>query len=87
MKLKKPKEAIGHKIRWCRWKDDEYFIPYEIISGYTKQMKGTKHDKNGSKEGVSYNIVRGITTGEIVDDYWYMLDYQEFKINNELFEI
>ncbi len=85
MILKDPKDAIGHKIRWCRWENNKSFF-VESIDTYYGKIRGILHDTKG-KNPYTYNLVKGITTGEIMTDRWYIINWNPYKLNDELFEI
>lgn len=88
MKLENPKDAEGYTIRWCRWDEDKSFIVTKVNNyGTSRQIKGTLLEKGEVHEYRSYNLVRGITTGEIIEDHWYMLDWNDYILDDELFEI
>jgi len=85
MKLNDPTKVVGHRIRWCRWPEHQYLV-VESISVSGRKMKGKYHDKNGTHHRV-FNMMNGITTGEIMTDHWYMINYNKFKLDDGLFEI
>ena len=88
MKLDNPQKAEGFMIRWCRWEKDHSFLVTKVNnSGTSRQIKGTLYDKHGTHEYRSYNLIKGITTGEIIEDHWYILDWSDYSLEDELFEI
>jgi hypothetical protein len=85
MKLNDPKKAVGHKIRWCKWSERQYLLVENVLVS-SRQIEGKFHDKNGIFQR-SFSMMSGITTGKIMTDHWYMINYNSFKLDDELFEI
>jgi hypothetical protein len=83
--FKHPAEAIGYNIQYHTW--EKPFFKLERVDMSKNKLYGVYVNKNGDNVKTSYNLCRGITKGEKLYDYWHCLNYNEFKLDDELFEI
>jgi hypothetical protein len=83
--FKDPKDAVGYNIQYYTW--EKPYFKLERVDMFKNKVYGIYVNKDGKEVRTSYNLCKGITKGEKFNDYWSCMNYNTFKLDDELFEI